>query len=448
MQRFLLFVFGVGWSLLSAQSSAPRRPVTLGESLELATKNSAQLKKARLDREALEERLHEARSAAYPQVSAGLNFDYYPLLPTQLLPGELFGRGDGTYIPAQFGKPWQMTGSVQVEQFLYNESLRKGIPAANVTRAIYDLLTERASEEVRFNTAQVFYQTLQTEQLLRGMQANLDKLATLEKMAELQLANGYATRTDVNRIKVARTNLETQHQNLLTAIDALRQTLQFLCGVPFEEPFEPAEDIANPIADSARWLALTLEPESTTEYRLLLRNLELNRIQIGSLLAERFPSLSAHASGYTQTLRNDANVFDTGSRWFSMGVIGVKLKIPIFDGFRLRHKAGLFRIENQKLEADRKQLSAAKALEFRQSFQQLESAVRAVRTQTDNVALAQEITEKMMLQYKEGGTPLTDLLNAQTALSEAETNYWQQVFAYKIAVLKLLKAAGRLDLLK
>ena len=64
------------------------------------------------------------------------------------------------------------------------------------------------------------------------------------------------------------------------------------------------------------------------------------------------------------------------------------------------------------------------------------------------MALAHEITDKLVLQYKEGVASLTDLLNAQTALSEAETNYWQQVFSYKLAVLKLLKAAGQLALLK
>ncbi|HNG90183.1 MAG TPA: TolC family protein, partial [Saprospiraceae bacterium] len=63
---------------------------------------------------------------------------------------------------------------------------------------------------------------------------------------------------------------------------------------------------------------------------------------------------------------------------------------------------------------------------------------------TENVTLAREVADKLTLQYKEGTVPLTDLLSAQTALSEAETNYWQQVYGYKLAVLKLLKAAGRL----
>jgi outer membrane protein TolC len=448
MKSALTFIAGCLCSVLVAQTNAPKNPVTLVESINLAVLNGTQVKKAKLDREGLEMRLREGRSAAFPKVNASLNFDYYPVLPTQYLPGQLFGLGDNTYVPAQVGQPWQLGGSITLQQPLYNEALRRTVPAMNVTRSIYDLLENRAEEEIRFNTGQVFYQTLQTQQLLRSVNANLEKLETLQRMSELQLANGYAIPIDVKRIRVARTNLETQRQNLLTSISALRQTLQFLCGVPFDEPFEPYEEITNPVADSTRWQHLTLETESTTEFRLVLRNLELNGIQNRSLMAEGIPSLSFYATGLYQTQRTDPNVFNPNGRWLGMAVAGLKLSVPLFDGFRRQRKAGILKIDNLKLEEDRKQLVSAKTLEFRQARDQLKNALAAVRTQTDNVTLAHEITDKLMLQFKEGVAPLTDLLNAQTALSEAETNYWQQVFGYKLAVLKLLKAAGRLEDLK
>ena len=133
--------------------------------------------------------------------------------------------------------------------------------------------------------------------------------------------------------------------------------------------------------------------------------------------------------------------------WYGSAGAGVRLKIPIFDGFRVRNKALVYKLEEQKLEEDHRQLNGAKTLEFRQAREQLGTSLRTLRSQSDNVALAREITDKLVLQYKEGVASLTDLLNAQTALSEAETNYWQQVFSYKLAVLKLLKAAGQLELL-
>lgn len=451
MIRFLCpLCLAVSLCNLTAQTaSSPIQParVTLPACIDLALQNSAQLKKAKIDRQSLDQRLKEGRSAAMPKVNLGVNLDYYPMLPTNLLPGELFGvRND--YLPVQFGQPWQFTTALNIQQPIYDEALRRAAPLGSVTRSIYDLLIERNEEEITFNTASVFYQLLQAQQLMRAIDANHKKLSALQKMGELQLKNGYATATDVKRLRVAAGNLEGQRQNLLTGISALRQTLQFLCGLPFDEPFDPIEPESVPAADSSQWLSLTCDPASSTENRLLLRNLELNKVQAGALRAENFPKLSAFASGFIQNQRSNANFFANNGYWFGMAAVGFKFDIPVFNGFRRHYKVAQLKLDGQKLEADRQQLVRAKQLEFRQAREQLQNALRTLHNNEENIALAHEIYEKLALQYNEGIAPLTDILNAQTAQSEAETNYWQQVFNYKLAVLKLLKAAGRLDVLR
>ena len=179
-----------------------------------------------------------------------------------------------------------------------------------------------------------------------------------------------------------------------------------------------------------------------------MHNIDLLRIQRRSAIAEALPSLSAYATLSAQAYRPDINFFDTDRRWYGGAGAGVRLKIPIFDGFRVHNKTWVYKLEEEKLEEDQRQVNEGKALEFRQAREQLGTSLRTLRSQSDNVALAREITDKLVLQYREGVASLTDLLNAQTALSEAETNYWQQVFSYKLAVLKLLKTAGQLELLK
>ena len=128
------------------------------------------MRKNKLDRQLLERKFKEARSAVLPDVNAGVNLDWYPLLPTQLLPGQLFGMADGTFVSTQFGRPWQLSGTITMEQPVLNESARRSIPALNVTRGISDMLLEKSNEDVIFNTATVFYQTLQMEQLLRALE--------------------------------------------------------------------------------------------------------------------------------------------------------------------------------------------------------------------------------------------------------------------------------------
>jgi outer membrane protein TolC len=424
------------------------REVYLTECIQLALNHSAQIKKMQLDRNGLEVRLKEGRGALLPRINAAVNFDYFPLLPTQFLPGELFGQADGTFVPTQFGQPWQLTTALSIEQPLFNEKNRRSIPAVNVSRAIYDLLMEKTEEEVVFQTAQTFYQTLQTKQLLGAVDANVEKIIALEKMAELQLQNGYAVPTDVKRIKVALTNLRTHRQNLIAGIKALEQTMKFICGQDFDTPFSLAELPADPLADSTKWKTILLEPDASTENRLLLRNLERNKLNIRSTYGEAYPSLNAYASGFFQTQRVDAHLLDPNSRWYGMAAIGLKLKVPVFDGLQNARKINTLKLEGRKLEIDRDQLKKAKQLEFKQAQNQLDNALQALKAQNENAELAKEIVEKLTLQYKEGVASLTDLLNAQTAMSEAQTNYWQQVFTYKLSVLKLLKASDKIDWLK
>ncbi len=429
-----------------AQQEAPGT-MHLKDAIQMSLDNSAQLKKAQLDRTALDERIKEQRSSALPQVKAGVNFDAFPLLPTQLIPGEVLGRPDGSFVPVQFGRPWQLTGSISAEQILYSEAGRRMSPVIDATRALTDLLTERTEDEVTYQTITIWYQYFQTAQLRRTVDANHEKLAALKKIADLQFVNGYITSTDVKRIKVALTNLETQRFNLDNGIDALRETLQFVCGIPYEQAIDPKEDLESPAADSSEWLAVELEVENTKEMRLLGRQAEINTIQSHSGKAANWPVISAYATGWVQNQGNDPAFFVT-KRWYGMAAVGVKAQVSLFDGFRQKHKNALLHIDLQKIREDMRQLTSAKALEFRQARAQFTGSLRSLKTQVDNVALAREIMDKLALRYKEGEIPLTDLLNAQTALSEAETNYWQQVFSYKLAVLRLAKVTGRLGVFR
>lgn len=439
MKRLIFPFFSLVLVQLHGQNA---RQVTLREALDLAAANSVALKKSALDRQSLESRIREERSAGLPQIGAGLDFDTYPLLPTQVLPGDYLNR-PGEYVPVRIGQPWQLTGSVSVEQMVFSESGRRAKPAANLARALADLLTQRTAEEVAFQTANVFYQTLQTRELLRSLDANLEKLNALQRMAQLQFTNGYATATDVKRIRVAKTNLETQRTNLLAAVETLENTLKFLCGQPLGQPFAPMENLSAPAADSAQWKSLSLDPTMLTEAQLLQKNMELNRIRYHSLTAEKYPTVNAYATGFYQSQRSDPNFFSGKTYWFGTAVIGIRARVKLFDGFRRKFKGAQLDFEWLKMQEDSRQLAEGKTLEFLQARAQFDAALRQLAVQQENVELAREIRDKLTLQYKEGVSPLSDLLSAQTAVSEAETNYWQQVFSYKLAVLKLAKAAGR-----
>ena len=79
----------------------PDRVITLQECLRLSVENSPRLKISTLEQDKLRYRYRETIGKGLPNINMSGSFDDYVSLPTQLIPGEFFGR-PGDLIPVQF----------------------------------------------------------------------------------------------------------------------------------------------------------------------------------------------------------------------------------------------------------------------------------------------------------------------------------------------------------
>ncbi len=61
--------------------------------------------------------------------------------------------------------------------------------------------------------------------------------------------------------------------------------------------------------------------------------------------------------------------------------------------------------------------------------------------------LAKEVVEDIQNNYTNGLAPLTDVLDAETSLIEAQNNYNKAVLDYRLAQLEYLKSKGELQTL-
>jgi len=61
--------------------------------------------------------------------------------------------------------------------------------------------------------------------------------------------------------------------------------------------------------------------------------------------------------------------------------------------------------------------------------------------------LAQEVLDNTKNNYYQGLASLTDLLDAENALTEAQNNYTAALLDYKLAEIQILKSKGELKTL-
>lgn len=83
-------------------------------------------------------------------------------------------------------------------------------------------------------------------------------------------------------------------------------------------------------------------------------------------------------------------------------------------------------------------------MEFHNATEQLRQSRSLISQQEKNMQLAEELYSITKLSYQEGVAPLTELLNAETSLKEAQTQYLTATLQQKLAELGHLKTSGEL----
>jgi len=429
-----------------APAAEGAKELTLQQAVSYALEHNEDVQKASYDELSAEYMIKEAKSNGLPQVNGFGKVDHYPQLPTQMLPGEIIGK-PGTKMPVQMGTKYNAQGGVQFSQLLFSKTYFVGLEAARTTEDLYRLRKEMAEEDVIYNVGAAYFQILQTKEQFNTIEANLHRLARLEKLLQLQYQNDLVKKVDVNRILVNKANLETQQQALQSALEQQLNVLKFFMGMPLEDNIVLTStavslETAAPGTVDARQVA-----EQQTQFKLLNTQRKLNDLQIKNIRSGYYPSLNMTGSYLYQAQRNEANFFDSAQPWFNTSIIGLQLNVPIFDGFKKQAQVQQAQISMKKLEEDVKKFHKNTQVQLTNSINQLENSAEAIEAQQRNVALAQEVYETTNKLYKEGISPLTDLLEAEVTLREAKTNLNSEKLKYQLAQLGYLKATGELKTL-
>ncbi|WP_250431075.1 TolC family protein [Pontibacter ruber] len=421
--------------------SQTAKPMTLQEAVTYALEHNEDVKKASYDEQIAQQVIRETKSNGLPQLNATGGVDYFPAIPTQILPGAIVGK-PGTDVPVKFGKDYNAKANLQLTQLLFSKSYFVGLQAAKSSQDLYRLRKEMTQEEVIYNVSSSYFQILQTKEQFENINANLARLVQLEKILQLQYENDLVKKVDVNRIKVNRTNLENQKQTLTTLFEQQKNYLKFFMGMPLDQEVEVQNtSLALENVDPAT-ISVNEAITQKTQYQLLQKQKQLTDYKIQNTRAGYYPTLSAYGQYGYQTQRDE--LFNSDIPWFKSAVVGLQVNVPIFDGFRKNAQVKQAQLEIRKIDSDIAKYNTNTAVQLTNAVSQLQNSQSSIAAQEKNVALAQEVYDTTNSLYKEGLAPLTDLLNGEVSLREAKTSLNNEILKYQLAQLNYLQAKGEL----
>ena len=343
------------------------------------------------------------------------------------------------------GRTYNANAGVQLSQQLFNQQVFTGLKAAKTSESYYNISANLTEEQIIEQVANNYYQVLVNRQQLNVIDTNIKNVKVVEKIIGNQYKNGLARKIDVDRIKVNLTNLETKREQTSNMIVQLENQLKFSMGMPVEAAIIlPATELnSNPTLPQ---FADSVNIEGRTEMKLLNVQKDLLTLQRKAYVAEYYPTL-ALTGNYSYTGMSDKfDLFKSKSSaaWYDASAIGVTMKVPIFNGFATRSKVRQADVDLKKAEEDRRQTRNSLNLSYENSKIQLKNSINTINSQRQNVLLAQEIYNSTQNNYNNGLAALTDLLDTENALTEAQNSYTQALLNYKIAEIQLIKSNGNI----
>jgi outer membrane protein TolC len=417
---------------------------SLQQSIDYAIKNSPNYLNSELDLKSAEYRRKEIAGSGLPQVSGSIDLKDYIDLPTSLLPGQFFGAPAGTYIPVKFGTKYNSTAGFSASQLIFSSDYIFGLKASTEFINLSKISVTRSKADLVSQVSKAYYTVIINRDRIKLLEANVVRLKKILDDTKAFNQQGFAELIDVERLEVQYNNLITEKDKTVRLIGLSETVLKFQMGYKLSDPIVLSDSL-NVNTDTFEDLSTTkIDISKRPDYQLLKAQQNLLDLDVKRLKWGYMPTLAAYGSYQYNAQRQKFDFLDADQKWYKIALVGATMNLTIFDGFQRHNKIQQAKISSLKNQNTIKSIEQAGELEATVASISYNNAYSSVLVQKKNMVLAQHVYDVAQKKYQGGiGTNL-EIVNAETSLKEAQTNYFNSVFDMMIAKIDYQKAIGTL----
>ena len=412
--------------LLACAAQSWGASLTLQECLQQARDNNPALKSAAWESRIAQEGVRLASVADYPRLDAQGGYTMQ-LEPQAVKIGGLTAETQ----EADFA-----FGGLAASYTLYDfgrRDARKGQARAATDAASQTYLSRR--DDVALQVIEAYFRILESDQLVQAAEDEVTRIEEHRRVAQVLFEEGVVTRNDVLQADV---RLAAARQKLLSVKNMRENSwllLNFLTGSEAGRRAELDEKAALEFETPAVG-SVPLDTGSRHDIQALKHSLEAREFEVREYRKNYLPEL------YTRLALDYVQNDKVREQAIMSATIGIR--INLFDGYataaararalknRSRQQDTIRLAEQQaRLEIDSARNDLAVARE------QISVAESAIRQSEENLRINRE-------RYQERVGTATEVLDAQTLLTQARTDYYRAQYELQTAAARLQRASGTL----
>lgn len=382
----------------------------------------------------------EALADYLPHVAVTSTLDNNLRLQETVIPAGIFGPND---IRVSLSKKYSSNATAQLDQVIYDHALLTGLKASKYNKQQAELNTVQSKENIVYNISMAYFQIFVYRQQLELLEFNKQTYFAQMQIYSLQVSKGITLQKDLDKVTVNYNNTITQIRVAESNLSLAQNQLKFEMGYPISTPISLTS--VNEMQKTEWYVQRgnsVFSVASRVDYRLSELNIKLLEIQESRIKAEALPKLSGYfrygGVGFGDDLKESYREFSPFS------AVGVKLSIPVFDFFKRNAQFRQAKIERLNALEKLKISEGRYQVEYENGRTKLLQAQANIENDQRNMQLAESVMQVTNLQFQKGTTNLTDWLDTQQSLKEAQNSYVSSLYNFYIAKLDLEKAAGTL----
>lgn len=428
---------------------------SLEECLDYAVEHNQSLQKDRLGLETANLAKNEVVGSLLPQISASAGITdniqkttfAMPNFVNSMMPESMQDPNAPKYMTVTMGMDYSANWGASVVQQVLNFSLFNAVNIANQSQKMAELGVEMTTQDVIAQTTFLYYNVQVLEYAMTQFESSISLLDRTLGILQANMDNGLMRKVDADRVRVSRTNLETQRGSMEQALELQKKLLKLQMGFPMAQEIEVAELDTEAIEQMLSATAVQeFDIDRLPAFRMLKQQQGMLELQRKSAVYANLPVIT-FVGNYSMNYMGDDFKGETFHH-FPVSMLSLNLKMPIFTGLSNSAKLRKAKLELLKSDHDEQAMTESLSMNWATASGQLEQQLKTVRAQKENKQLAQDVFDVTEVNFTEGIASLSDLLNAQSQLIQSQMNYVNALNSSVQAYIDLKKANGTVFELK
>lgn len=426
-KKVILFLI-ILLSITGRSFSGGEEVFDLERALKVALKNNLQIKQEQEKIYWAKSKVYEAKSYKYPQLNFVSSYTRLNKPSTMefsfLTPPLKLTLSEANVYNAK----------VVLQQMIYTfGKIETAIKLSELNLKSQEVEVDKKKSEIIFEVKGAYYGALQTKNFVKVAKQAVENLKEHLKVVKNLEKEGVASGYDVLKVEVA---LSTVEQNLIAAENGEKMSkmgLAILLGGGYKgENIEVAETDDFRLEDEDLNLEELINGGLTNRKEVLQmkENIKMAYKNVKLTKLNDKPSLVLVGN---YEFKKDDDTWNTT----------LALDFPFFDSGQTRAKIRQATSQLNQANIGLLQINQLIDFEITQVYLNLKVAKKKIEAAKRQMAQAEEGLRIAQERYREGVGTSVEVMDDETALTQARTSYYNSMHEYRVAMAKLEKATGR-----